>query len=325
VKISVGIDIGGRNTAFGIVDKQKNILYKSSIPTGAQDGPESFIERLSSAISGIIEKEFNSYTLDGVGIAAPGANNVTGTLESAANIKWGKINLPAELGKIFGVPTAIMNDANAAALGEKYFGVAKGMKNFVVLTLGTGLGSGIVIDGHVIYGENGFAGEYGHIIMQPGGRLCGCGRKGCLEAYTSASGICKTAAELLKNSDENSQLRSIPFEEFSTKKLYDLAVAGDVIAGRAFDEAGKILGLAIANITITLDPEAVILAGGVMKAGDLLMKPVAKYFDENYLALCSNKTKILKSNFTEGEGAFLGASCLVDEEMQIKQSNIASV
>jgi glucokinase len=315
-KISVGIDIGGTNTAFGIVDKNKNILYKNSIPTDAAGGPESFISRLRSALSEKINGQFSKYILEGIGVAAPGANNVTGSLESAANIRWGKINIAAALSEIFNVPASIINDANAAALGEKYFGIAKGMKHFVVLTIGTGLGSGIVANGHIVYGENGFAGEFGHVIMKPGGRLCGCGRRGCLEAYVSASGVCKTAFELLSESSEKSELRNTSVGNITTEKLYGLAAAGDVIAKKAFEETGKILGLAISNITVTLDPEAVILAGGVMKSGNMLMDPVKKSFNETYLKLSENKTKIMVSKFTEGEGAFLGASCLLDESMQ---------
>jgi glucokinase len=313
--ISLGIDIGGTNTAFGIVDIYKNILFKSSIPTNAANGPDSFIERLKNSASGIIKKEFSSYSLHGIGVAAPGANNITGSIESAANIRWGKVRLADTLSSIFNVPAAIINDANAAALGEKYFGMAKGMKNFVVLTIGTGLGSGIVIDGHILNGENGVAGEYGHVIIYPSGRQCGCGRKGCLEAYVSASGICRTAAKLLVTNNNISELRNLNFEDYTTETIYNFAVNGDVIANRAFEETGNLLGLAISNISAALDPEAVILAGGVMKAGAMLMNPVIKSFDENYLKLSEHKTKVLLSSFTEGEGAFLGASCLLDEEM----------
>ncbi|HSP87678.1 MAG TPA: ROK family protein, partial [Ignavibacteriaceae bacterium] len=271
--VTLGVDIGGTNTAFGFVDIEGNLISESSIPTNAEQSAADFFLRLSAEIKKIFNNFSNEYTLKGIGIGAPNGNYYKGTIENPPNLKWGVVNVVEIVNQYFDLPVAITNDANASAIGEMLFGAAKGMKNFIVITLGTGLGSGIVVDGKLVYGADGFAGEIGHTVFDPNGRLCGCGRKGCLETYSSSTGIRRTVMELLANSNLDSVLRDISFDDLDSKMIYSAALAGDKIALEAFDYTAKVLGLKLADAVAHTSPEAIILFGGLALAGDLILIP----------------------------------------------------
>jgi len=313
--VALGIDIGGTNTVFGFIDKEGNFIAESSILTQPQESADLLFERLSSAVDNLWNDLSEKYNLIGIGVGAPNANYYKGTVEQPPNLNWGTVNVIEILKKYYNVPAAITNDANAAAIGEMKFGAAKGMKDFIVITLGTGLGSGIVSGGDLLYGADGFAGEIGHVTVIPDGRVCGCGRKGCLEAYASATGIKRTVFELMCNSNAESELRNVSFNEMTSKKIYDAALTGDSIAIKAFEYTGKILGTALANTVAHTSPEAIILFGGLANAGDMILKPVKKYMEDNLLGIFKNKVKILQSNLTEGSTAILGASALIWNEL----------
>lgn len=313
--VALGIDIGGTNTVFGFIDKEGNFIAESSILTQPQESADLLFERLSSAVDILWNDLAEKYNLIGIGVGAPNANYYKGTVEQPPNLNWGTVNVIEILKKYYNVPAAITNDANAAAIGEMKFGAAKGMKDFIVITLGTGLGSGIVSGGDLLYGADGFAGEIGHVTVIPDGRVCGCGRKGCLEAYASATGIKRTVFELMCNSNAESELRNVSFNEMTSKKIYDAALAGDSIAIKAFEYTGKILGTALANTVAHTSPEAIILFGGLANAGEMILKPVKKHMEDNLLGIFKNKVKILQSNLTEGSTAILGASALIWNEL----------
>jgi len=312
-EIVVGVDIGGTNTALGIMDSNNKILFEDSFFTLPENGVEDFFFRLAN----IIKKEYinlsQSYILAGIGLAAPSANYLNGTIESPANLKWGNVNLIEMMKKYFDLPVAILNDANAAALGEHAFGAARYMKNFIVLTLGTGLGSGIFIDGHLLHGENGLAGELGHTIIDPEGRQCTCGRKGCLETYVSAIGIKRSVFHFLCNSDEKGELRNISYNELTSKKISELARSHDPIAIKAFNYTGEIFGKALANVVTYFNPEAIILFGGLADSDDLLSDPTKFYFEKYLLNIYKDKVKILKSELQNGKAAVLGACFFVHD------------
>ena len=314
-KITAGVDIGGTNTVFGFVNENGKCIYDSSIPTNPDEGVDKFIKRLASKINTGYKKYSPRYTLAGIGIAAPMANYSLGTIETPSNINWGKVNFVAKMKKNFGVPIAIMNDANAAALGEYEFGLGKGMKNFIVITLGTGLGSGIIINGNLLHSEGGLAGEFGHTIVQLKGRQCNCGRSGCLETYASSNGIRRTVFDLMAIYNDQSILRNIPFSKVSGKLINDLAIEGDSIAVRAFQYTGEILGKALANLAISFVPEAIILFGGLADSGELLLEPTRKHFEKNLLNIYKRKVKILRSSMDSGMSAVLGASSLISKEI----------
>ena len=238
-----------------------------------------------------------------------------GTIETPSNINWGKVNFVTLLKEHFQIPIAITNDANAAALGEYEYGLGKGLKNFIVITLGTGLGSGIIINGNLLYSEGGLAGEFGHTIVKPNGRLCNCGRKGCLESYASANGIRRTVFNLIARNNVSSELQNISFNQINSKIIYDLAVKEDTIAAKAFDFTGKILGKALANLATSFVPEAIILFGGLADSGEFLLKPTRYHFEKNLLSIHKNKVKILKSSIENGMAAVLGASSLVNKKI----------
>jgi glucokinase len=314
--VTVGVDIGGTNTVFGFVERSGTCLAESSIETRAQDPPEQLIERLHAAIMKIHAGFSVRPVIRGIGIGAPNANYYRGTVEYPPNLNWkGVIDVVGLVRKYFDVPVAITNDANAAALGEGMFGAARGMKDYIVITLGTGVGSGLVANGQLIYGADGFAGELGHTIVDPEGRWCGCGRRGCLEAYASAGGICRTAFELLAESREDSTLRHIAFDELTAKKVADAALKGDKVARAAFDRTARILGLKLADAVTHTSPEAIILFGGLANAGDLIIGPSKMYMEEYMLNIFRNKVKILPSGLTEGNTAVLGASALIWKEL----------
>lgn len=314
----VGIDIGGTNTVFGIVDARGNVIASSSIKTGKHADVKDYIAELKSALTSLIESHDAVDKIAGIGVGAPNGNYFTGCIENPPNLPWeGKIPLAHLLNEAFGVPVALTNDANAAAIGEMTYGVARGMKDFIMITLGTGVGSGIVVNGQLVYGHDGFAGELGHVIVKPSnGRMCGCGRTGCLEAYCSATGVARTAREFLEIRTEPSKLRDLPIEEITSKDVYDAAMAGDNLAKEIFEYTGDIMGRAFANFIAFSSPEAIVLFGGLARSGELLMKPIKESLDRNILNIFKGKTKLLLSELKESDAAVLGASALGWEARQ---------
>lgn len=314
-EVTLGIDVGGTNTAFGFVDINGSCLAESSILTNAHNSAEDLFSRLYPEIEKLYTAISDRYILKGVGIGAPNANYYRGTVENPPNLKWGVVNVVEIIKQYFDVPAAVTNDANASAIGEMLFGAAKGMKDFIVITLGTGLGSGVVVDGKLVYGSDGFAGEIGHTVYDPNGRQCGCGKKGCLETYASATGIKRTVMELLANSIEDSTLRNISFNELDSKMIYSSALSGDKLAIQAFEYTGKILGLKLADAVAVTSPEAIILFGGLAKAGKLIIDPTKKSLEENLFHVFRNKVKIIQSGLPEGNSAVLGAAALIWNEI----------
>ena len=315
----VGIDIGGTNTVFGIVDARGTILCSSSIKTQAYDDVNNYADAVCNNLLPLIESVGGKEKIKGIGVGAPNGNYYNGTIEFAPNLPWkGVIRLADMIEERLEIPTALTNDANAAAIGEMTYGVARGMKDFIMITLGTGVGSGIVINGQMVYGHNGFAGELGHTIIRRGGRPCGCGRRGCLETYCSATGVARTAREFLAERTEPSLLRQIPVEEITSKDVYDAAVKGDKLALDIFDFTGTILGESLADAIAFSSPEAIVLFGGLAKSGEYLMKPLLKALNENVLNIYKGKTKVLISELKDSDAAVLGASALGWELKDIK-------
>ncbi len=313
--LAIGIDIGGTGTKFGIVDRDGNVLFSGEISTRKHAEVNTFIHDLHTALSELIEKAGGIGRMKGMGVGAPNGNYYTGTVEYAPNLPWrGIIPLAKLLEDKFKLPVTLTNDANAAAIGEMMYGAAKGMKDFIMITLGTGVGSGIVANGKLIYGHDGFAGELGHTIVIPDGRVHqGTGKKGSLESYASATGVTYTAVEMLAKSKEDSLLRKVPKEKLDSKAVYDAAIQGDKLAVEIFDFTGKILGLALANAVMFSSPEAIVLFGGLTKAGDLILKPTRENMESNLIQVFQNKVKILVSHLKESDAAILGASALVWE------------
>lgn len=309
----VGIDIGGTNTVFGIVDARGTVVAADSIKTKKFSNFDDYVASLHEGLSRLIKANDAEDKIQGIGIGAPNANYYTGEIINPPNLPWGPIiPLAEKVSKAFGgIPVAITNDANAAALGEMTYGAARGMKDFIMITLGTGVGSGIVINGQLVYGHDGFAGELGHVKMKRNnGRMCGCGNTGCLEAYCSATGVARTAREFLEVRTEPSLLRNIDIEEITSKDVYDAAMAGDKMAKEIFSYTGEILGEAIADMVAFSSPQAIILFGGLAKSGDLLLKPLKESFDKNVMPIFKGKAKILISELKESDAAVLGASAL---------------
>ena len=314
--LAIGIDIGGTNTVFGIVDARGEILYKGALSTGKHENIEDYIDELYEAIKPAIDQVGGKDLIRGIGIGAPNGNFYKGTIEHAANLKWkGIIPFADMISEKFDLPAALTNDANAAAVGEMTYGVAKGMKDFIMITLGTGVGSGIVANGQLIYGHDGFAGELGHNIVIPNGRLHeGTGLRGSLETYCSATGVRRNALEMLEDHPEvKSLLRQYDPAEIDSKVVYDCAIQGDPIALRVFEFTGEILGRAFANFVMFSSPEAIVLFGGLCKAGDLILKPTKENMESHLLPIFKNKVKIIFSQLNESEAAILGASALVWE------------
>ena len=307
----VGIDIGGTNTVFGIVDARGTILCSSSIKTQAYDDVNNYADAVCNNLLPLIESVGGKEKIKGIGVGAPNGNYYNGTIEFAPNLPWkGVIRLADMIEERLEIPTALTNDANAAAIGEMTYGVARGMKDFIMITLGTGVGSGIVINGQMVYGHDGFAGELGHTIIRRGGRPCGCGRRGCLETYCSATGVARTAREFLAERTEPSLLRQIPVEEITSKDVYDAAVKGDKLALDIFDFTGTILGESLADAIAFSSPEAIVLFGGLAKSGEYLMRPLLKALNENVLNIYKGKAKLLMSELKDSDAAVLGASAL---------------
>ncbi len=317
LEVTLGIDIGGTNTVLGFVTRTGSILAESSMTTNGAEPADLYVARLHLKIKEMLDKVGDTCELKGIGIGAPNANYYNGTVEFPPNLKWdGVTELVKMIQQYYEIPVAITNDANAAAIGEMKFGAAKGMKDFIVIALGTGLGSGIVVDGKVVYGHDGFAGEIGHVIVDVNGRMCGCGRRGCLETYVSAGGICRTVFELLAEKKDESELRNISFHQLTSKMISSAAQRGDVIALAAFEETGRILGLKLADAVAHTSPEAIILFGGLSAAGELLLNPTQRYMEEYMLNIFKNKVKLLPSGLREGNTAVLGASALMWNELE---------
>lgn len=308
----LGIDIGGTNTVFGIVDARGAVIASGTIKTGKHSNINDYIDELYTEASRLIEVNDATDKINGIGIGAPNANYFTGVIEDGVNLPWPTpIPLAKMVSEKFGIPVAVTNDANAAAIGEMTYGAARGLKDFIMITLGTGVGSGIVINGQAVYGHDGLAGELGHLIVKRNnGRLCGCGRTGCLEAYCSATGVARTAREFLEIRTEPSLLRNLDIDQITSKDVYDAAMNGDKLAKDVFDYTGKILGEAMADMMVFSSPSAFILFGGLAKSGELLLKPLRNAMDISMMPCFKGKAKVLLSELKEADAAVLGASAL---------------
>jgi glucokinase len=310
----IGLDLGGTNSVFGIVDSRGDIKATTAIKTQGYPSAEQYVDACVAALQPIIEEVGGIGTIKAMGIGAPNGNYYSGTIEFAPNLEWGRDGV-VPLAKLFqdrlGVPVALTNDANAAAIGEMIYGVARGMKNFIVITLGTGVGSGIVVNGQLVYGCDGFAGELGHVIMRrENGRSCGCGRNGCLEAYCSATGVARTARELLATTDRPSLLRDMNPEDITSLDVSIAAGKGDELAKEIYEFTGTMLGEACADFAAFSSPEAFIFFGGMTKAGDLIMEPIKKAYDANVLNIFKGKAQFLVSGLEGASAAVLGASAV---------------
>ena len=310
-RVAVGIDIGGTNTVYGFVTEAGDCLFQSSFYTPNYPIFENFVRELSLHVQSSFRALDAEYELVGVGVGAPSANYLTGCIEDAVNLTWDKhLPLVKLLGEYLQLPVKLTNDANAAALGEMYYGGAKGMRNFMLVTLGTGLGCGIVMNGEIYNGNEGYAGEMGHVIIRDQGRSCSCGRKGCLETYVSATGIKRTVSKFLAKYDEKSVLHDIPFNKISAKKLATAAYGGDKLAIESFEYTGRLLGKTLANVAAMNNPEAIFLSGGLAKAGDLILKPTQYHMEDNLLSVLKGKIKLELSSIDTNAGV-LGSAALV--------------
>ena len=311
----VGIDVGGQTSKIGVVDARGTVLAQTVIRTDTYDHVEPYIAELAEAVNKLIKESGTEGKVRGIGVGAPNGNYYTGTIESAPNLKWAHDRV--EFSKLLseamgGLPVALTNDANAAAVGEMTYGAARGMKNFIMITLGTGVGSGIVINGEVVYGHDGFAGELGHVAaVRNNGRTCGCGKTGCLETYASATGVARTAREWLELTDEPSALRSL--DTIASKDVYEAAKDGDKLALKIFEFTGKILGSSFADFLAFSSPEAIVLFGGLARAKEFLTEPIEEAMNANVLPLWRGKVKIVYSQLKESDAAILGASALAWE------------
>jgi glucokinase len=309
----VGVDIGGTGTKFGIVDNLGNVLSSDTMSTKGHADIHAYINELYDKLMVLIDKVGGVGRIKGIGVGAPNGNIYTGTIEYAPNLPWkGIIPLTKLIQDKFKLPVRLTNDANAAAVGEMTYGAAKGMKDFILITLGTGVGSGIVAGGELIYGHDGMAGELGHTIIIPDGRIHpGTGKKGSLESYASATGVATSAVEILNNTNKPSSLRNIPIDKIDSKAVFEAATAGDEVAKEVFEYTGRILGISLANFVMFSSPEAIILFGGLTKAGDLILKPTREHMEANLIEVFQNKIKILVSHLKESDAAILGASALM--------------
>ena len=309
----IGLDLGGTNSVFGIVDSRGEIKATTAIKTQVYDNVEDYVDASVKALEPIIDQVGGIEKIKAMGIGAPNGNYYNGTIEFAPNLVWGRNGI-VPLAEMFkerlGIPVALTNDANAAAIGEMIYGVARGMKNFIMITLGTGVGSGIVVNGQLVYGSDGFAGELGHVVVRRDGRPCGCGRKGCLETYCSATGMARTARELLSTTEQPSLLRELNPDEITSLDVAIAAGKGDKLANEIFEFTGQILGEACSDFAAFSSPEAFIFFGGVTKAGDLIMNPIKKAYDENVLKIYKDKAKFLVSGLEGSSAAVLGASAV---------------
>jgi glucokinase len=314
-EVVLGIDIGGTYTKFGIVSREGELFLEKSVDSGLHTEVKDYIYFLKKNVYESVD--INKYKITGIGIGAPNGNYYTGTIEQAPNLTWkGEIKLAELFKEIFELPVVLTNDANAAALGEMIYGGAKNMKDFIMITLGTGLGSGLVVNGKMVYGHDGFAGELGHVTVDINGRQCACGKKGCLETYASATGIERTAFELMATEIDESELRKYSFDELDAKMISEAALKGDTLALKAFDYTGKLLGLKLADAVAHTSPEAIFLFGGLAAAKDLIFLPTIKYFEQFLLPIYRNKIQILPSALQDKNIAVLGAAALyLSEEL----------
>jgi len=317
--VMLGIDIGGTNTAYGFVGEDGILLSDGQIPTLAGEGPEQLLERLTTLTVKGRDKLAAEVNLIGVGIGAPNGNYYTGNIENPPNLGWPTVPFARMMSKKLNLPVAITNDANATAIGEKYFGAARDMENFVVITLGTGLGSGIYVNNELVYGEDGFAGELGHTCVQVKGRDCACGNQGCLETYVSATGLKRTVFELLSRRTGKSTLREVSFNNLSGQQIAEFALAGDIIAREAFQITGEYLGVALANAAAFSRPEAFILFGGMVAAGELIVNPTYMAMERHLLGVYRGKINILTSALPGSSAAVLGAAALAWNEAKNKE------
>lgn len=311
-ELTIGIDIGGTNTKYGIVDRAGQVVFQGSIKTTKYDEFRHYFEGLAEALRQAITTVTGEHKILGIGVGAANGNYYKGTIERATNLPWkGIIPLADMLKEEFHIPAIVTNDANAAAVGEMVYGSAKGMKDFIVITLGTGLGSGFVSNGQLLNGKHGIAGEVGHTSVNPVGRYCNCGKRGCLETYVSATGIRRTVYKLLADHLEDSELRGISFDKLNTKMITDAALRGDIVALAAFEYTGRILGMKLAETVVHTDPEAIFLFGGLSLAGDLIFKPTIRHMEANLMPLFRGKVKVLPSGLQNQAAPILGASSLV--------------
>lgn len=322
--LTVGIDIGGTNTKFGIVDREGNVLHQGSIATTDYEDFADFFDSTADALREALGLLQVNHKVIGIGVGAANGNYYKGTIEKATNLRWkGVLPLAQMFSDEFGIPCILTNDANAAAMGEMIYGNAKGMKDFVVITLGTGLGSGFVCNGQLLNGHHGIAGEVGHTSVNPAGRHCNCGKQGCLETYVSATGIKRTVYKLLADHLEPSELRGIAFEDLNTKMITEAALRGDIVAKECFEYTGRILGMKLADTVVHTDPEAIFLFGGLAMAGDLIFKPTIRHMEANLMPLFRNKIKILPSALQNQAAPILGASSLVWDYIEKKKATYA--
>lgn len=316
-KRAIGIDIGGTFTKFGFVGEDGELTHEGSIPTDIYPDINDFLDELSSKLRDIIKDQ--NFEIVGVGVGVPNGNYYSGTIEFAPNLLWkGVIDLVVLFKKYFSVPVIVTNDANAAAIGELVYGGGRGMRHFIMVTLGTGLGSGFVVDGKVVYGHDGFAGELGHTVSVPEGRQCACGKQGCLETYVSASGIKRTMYKMIASEIEESELRNVSFHDLDAKMISEAARKGDPLALKAFDYTGKMLGIKLADAVAHTSPEAIFLFGGLSCAGDLIFEPTRRYMEHYLLPIYRNKIKLLPSALQDKNIAVLGAAALIWHDIKEK-------
>lgn len=315
-RTAIGIDIGGTNTAIGIVDEAGNIILEDTFSTLSANGPDAYFELLQKKIKSLLKKRQDLYPV-GIGVGAPNGNYYRGTIENPPNLGWEVVDARSLMEKHFDMLCLVTNDANAAAIGEMKYGRAKDMKSFILITLGTGLGSGIVVNGEVVYGAYGFAGEIGHLTAIENGRLCGCGRKGCLETYASAPGISRTAFELLHDQKEICDMYNLNPENITSSQVFELAEKGEALAIEVFNYTGNILGRKLGDAVAITEPEAIILFGGLAKAGKWIIEPTQKALDDAVLPIFKNKVKVMLSGLQEKNIAVLGAAALVFHHLDL--------
>ena len=306
--IAIGVDIGGTNTKIGVVDPNLGCLARRDFGTTSFTDSEQYLKRIISEIQ-ILTEEFSNIPVSGIGIGAPGVNDLTGTIIASENIEWLRgFDLAAGIAEYFEVETKLINDANACALGEYKYGVARSFKNFITITLGTGLGGALISNGNLIVGSNGLAGEFGHVNVKPDGRSCNCGKKGCLETYVSASGIKRSVFKLLADTNKKSELQGVTFDDLKATAITNAALQNDPVAVEAFEYTGSILGYKLAHLVAVLDPEAIVISGGLAKAGNFLFDPIIRSLDKNLLTIYPRKPKVLASQYDGATSAILGSA-----------------
>ncbi|HER07755.1 MAG TPA: ROK family protein [Bacteroides sp.] len=316
-EVVLGVDIGGTFTKYGLVDQSGRIYLEDEISTRDHKIIEDFIMALHRHLDVHIDRKKERFTIKGIGIGAPNGNYYTGCIEYPPNLVWkGRIELVKLIEKAFGVPAVLTNDANAAALGEMLFGAARGLNHFIMITLGTGLGSGLIVNGEIVYGNDGFAGELGHVMAVQNGRQCGCGKRGCLETYVSASGIKRTVFELLAEETADSEFRKITFSRLSPKMITTLAEKGDPIAIKAFEKTGYLLGRCLADSVAHISPARIFLFGGLAKAGNWIINPTKRSLEEHLLPIYRNKIEIVPSALLNRNIAVLGAAALIWKRLE---------